>query len=154
MCILLTACSDSSKPSDMMARLVTELPDMPETRMIFYSDANPDTENFMTQELIAKNYYQDFEINALCAEYAVFMGSSNTPCEIHILKARAASNMPEILSALQMRKDLLQSKNAAAYNPDAYDITMTAKVFSKEKYAVLIVTKDNEKAEKMIQKLI
>ncbi|MCI8590344.1 MAG: DUF4358 domain-containing protein [Clostridiales bacterium] len=138
----------------MMARLVTELQDVPETRMIFYNDANPDTENFMTQEYITKIYYQDFEINALCAEYAVFMGSGGAPYEIHILKARATSNMPEILSALQTRKDLLQSKNAAAYNPDAYDVTMTAKVFSKEKYAVLLVTKDNEQAEKLIQKLI
>ncbi|MCI8331787.1 MAG: DUF4358 domain-containing protein [Clostridiales bacterium] len=138
----------------MMARLVTELPNVPEARMIFYSDANPDTENFMTQEYITTIYYQDFELNALCAEYAVFMGSSSTPYEIHILKSRATSNMPEILSALQTRKDLLQSKHAAAYNPEAYDVMMTAKVFSKEKFAILLVTTDNETAEKIIQKLI
>ena len=153
-CVLLCSCGKQAAPSDIMARVVTELEDVPGSRIIFYSDANPDTESFMKPEAIAAIYYDGFEINSLCEDYAVFMGSSDCPFEIHILKSRATSNMPEILSALQMRKDILQSKNAASYAPDSYDVTMAAKVFSKGKYAILLVTKDNEKAEKVIQKFI
>lgn len=152
-CLFLSACASSPATSDIMARAITELDDMPGSRLIYYSNANPDTEHYLDQTHATQIYYEGFDIYALCDDFTILIGSADTPYEIHILRARASSNVPEILSALQTRKDMLQLKKSTSYNPDAYEATLSsAKAYSQERYVFLLVTTDNTAAENAIDK--
>lgn len=154
LCVLLcflSSCGGASS-SSLMAHIVTEIGDVPASRLTYYSDASPETANCLDKAHCAKLYYESFDINALCADYAILIASGDTPYEVHILQARARSDLDEIMSALYARRDLIQQKNSAEYNPEGYERTgKSAQVFSKGNYGFLLVTDDNGRAEKVIR---
>ena len=138
--------------SSLMAHVITEIGNVPASRLIYYSDASPETVNYLEKEQCGKIYYDSFDINALCLDYSVMIANCDTPYEIHILRARARSDLEEIMSALYIRRDLIQQKNSAEYNTAGYEKTgKSAQVFSKGNYGFLLVTDDNQQAEKIIR---
>ena len=48
--IILSACGQYTRSSDVMARVVTDISDLPVSRLIFYSDASPDTDEYLDEE--------------------------------------------------------------------------------------------------------
>lgn len=148
---LLASCGENTRPSSLMAYVVTGLDNAPASRLMYYSDASPDTDSFLDADHIGEIYYDTFDINALCSDYAVMISCDDSPYEIHILLARAHSDLDEIVSALYGRRDLIQQKKAAEYNISGYErCGESAEVFTHGDYAVLLVTDDNKKAKKII----
>lgn len=151
--LLCSSCGGTKSSSELLALVITEVSACPETRLTYYSDAKPGSEHEMSEKTMSA-LFGTGDINALCQDYAIMIGTSPTPWEIHILHARALSGVSELLDSLYARKDLLARRSNTAFSADEGGRLSSVKVFSHGRYAFLLATDNNDEIESMIKKVI
>lgn len=154
LCLFLPACTSQVRPSDAMAATLTALDRPPENYHIYYSDASESSPHFPSAEIKKKLYSSGYDVDALCEGYAVLVGNGDLPYEIHLLKARSHSNIADLLDCLNERKELLSERKNSTYNPDTIERTRSSFCYCAGKYAVLLVTDDNEGIQKTLSEYI
>lgn len=143
LCLLLTACGETMRPSDAIARVATEGTSLPHDYHVYYSDADPDSPHYPTNGIKEKLYSSGYDIDSLCEDYAVLMGNGTVPYEIHLMRARSHSNISDLLSCLNTRRELLSEHKNSTFNPDTEERVEQAVCYLAGRYAVLLVTADN-----------
>ena len=142
------------RPSDAMAATLTALDRPPENYHIYYSDASEGSPHFPSDEIKEKLYSTGYDIDSLCEGYAVLIGNGDLPYEIHLLKARSHSHLTDLMKCLNRRKELLAEPKNTTYNLDTAERTQRALCYCAGKYAVLLVTDDNDAVRKLLSEYI
>ena len=154
LCLLLTACGDAMRPSDAIATAVTHGQGLPESYHVYYSDADEESPHYPTAKIKEKLYTSGYDVDSLCEDYAVLIGNGTVPYEIHLLRARSHSNISDLLSCLNGRKELLTEHKNSTFNPDTEERVEQAVSYCAGRYAVLLVTDDNDAMRALLDECI
>lgn len=142
--VILCACSQQPGAEELIVNITeAEQDSIPETFITYLSGA-AQGEHYLTDENMALLYPDGMDIRKLCEDYAIFIGCTQTPYEIHLLHARAQSDIAELLGGLYARRDMLCLRKNETFSDEYRDAVDGARVYSSGRYAILIVTNDND----------
>ena len=153
-CLLLCSCAEETQSSDLMAHIITHGTAIPTDCLIYYSDAAEHSPNRITKKTLENMYMAAYPIDSLCENYAILLGKRDIPYEIHLMKARSHSDLGELMSALNARRELLYKKENDRFNSESGEQTARTTVFCNGKYAILLLTPNNEELQKLITRYI
>lgn len=151
--LLCSSCGSAKSSSELLALVITEVSACPETHFTYYSDAKPGSPHEMSDKTMSDLFGTE-DINTLCEDYAVMIGATHTPWEIHVLRARALSGVQELLDSLYTRKDLLARRANTDFSQDEGQRLSAVKVFSHGRYVFLLATDNNTEIESAIKKAV
>ena len=155
LCVCLCcSCADKAPSSALLSSVMREADGLPASYLVYYSGADEDSGHYLDPEHRAALYGEAVDPDALCEDYAILIGQSDLPYEIHILHARATSGVPELLDALRRRKDLLQQRKNLSYRQEAETVLSQASAYANGRYLFLLVTGDNDEIRRLISKRI
>lgn len=151
--LICPSCGSTKSSSELLALVITRVGGCPETHFTYYSDAKPNSEHEMNEKTMSALFGTE-DVNTLCEDYAIMIGATRIPWEIHILHARALSGVSELLDSLYSRKDLLTRKTNTDFAADEEQRLSSVKVFSHGRYVFLLATDVNTQIESIIKTFI
>ena len=150
--LLLCSCGRQSSAHEVLCR-ASGLITFPASYILYSSEA-AGGEGYLDSDNMALLYPDGTDVRALCADYAVLVGSTDIPYEVHILHARARSCRDELESALTYRKDMIQLRKNEGFRAGYREGVESARVFCRGNYAFLIVAPDADKTAAAIKKVL
>lgn len=117
-----------------------------------YSETEQQLDAF-TMSLWADGTYEECEEFGLLEDYAILYSSDNTTYEIAILKAKNAEDTAKLEDVLKRRKETLSVGDKAEYDPNFKTLLNDSRIIIEDKYAILLITENNDSATKAIENL-
>ena len=120
---------------------------------LYRSDLND--VSFFSNLYYGKNLNQMPDEFAYCDDYYVALCSSLELWEVHIFRVVSMYNSGDVVSMLQNRRDRLQRESSFGMYSDAIvERIENIKIFTIDKYVIMLVTDHNAQTEDTIRKLI
>ena len=149
--VFLCSCGTETDSAELLGRFTAEVK-TPGSCIVYLSGA-ASGEHFLDDEKMGLIYPDGTDIRILCSDYAILIGMGSEPYEIHLLHARSRSDMPDLLSALTARRQLLQQRKNETFTESMREAVQSARVYPDGSYAILIVSRGAESAEGILRGL-
>ena len=152
--IACAACSSgSAQATDLLYAVMGGMAEQPAGHVDF-SEADENSDGYADGEKLAK-LYDNMKLDGIFLSYALLLPEDDSIYEIHIYRARSEAKALQIEKILYRRVDMLQKSDVYLYNEENYESVISrARVIRRGIYAILLMTDDNSKAAKIIDKQI
>lgn len=147
--LILCSCARQICSEELLARVTSAEENLPGDFITYLSGA-AQGEHYLSDENMALLYPDGMDVRKLCEDYAILIGNTQTPYEIHLLHARSQSDIAELLAGLYARRDTLALRKNETFSQNYREAVEGARVYSSGRYAILTVTDDVEATVKSI----
>lgn len=156
-----TSCrmQSSVTANELMQAITSEYKDIPPCRAELKYGAERESRSYLSERLAGIIYYgmktESVREIPLLSDFAIRLPDNQSAFEIHVLKVKNIANKEEIIELCQRRINMLQKSDVHLYVPEAYEKNIVgATVYAKGNFVILLITPDNNKAIKAIEKKI
>lgn len=149
---LLNGCGKERATGDLAEHLLNVYPTLP-PYSIYVKNGTPYEEGYLSPEDFSYLYVGEKERLPewdLIEEFSIVLSDTTVPLELHILKARSATDTDEIAKLLSRRAELIRLHNKTEGDYLAYEPYL----YVNGRYAILLVTEDNDIALAVLKRLL
>ena len=149
--LVLCSCSEASKScEDIALRLCDELK-LPTGQMYCKESADSPLRALPADTMRIMYGGQGEEVFELIEDYSIYLCAAGAPYEVAVFKCYSPSDSDSVTALCLERADSL---SVLLRDTEYADIAVNARVYSKGKYTVMLITPDPEKAQKLAKELI
>ena len=151
--LLLCSCGAKGLPDDLSCKEITD-------KIVAAGSNVPPAQNYyVTSENNLDSMFFSITITGMFEEspdfdkiddYAMYICDGNHTYEVDVLRAKTEEDAQVLCEDLKARMTLLGGGDKAMYDPDFDNMMSNAKVFCEGKFAVLLITEDNDAAQEII----
>lgn len=153
LCLLvLSGCGKERSVDELAGHLMNVYPSLPPCSE-YIKNGEPYTEGYLSPEDFSYLYVGEKERLPewdLIEEFRIVLSDTTVPFELHIIKVISATDTDEIAKLLSRRAELIRLHNKTEGDYLAYEPYL----YTDGRYAILLVTEDNDIAKAVLKRLL